>query len=332
MTTLAVVMATYNGARFLPEQLESIARQTRPPDLLLVSDDGSEDDSCGIVERFTRTASFETRLIHGPGDGLAANFWQAAIRVDTDLIAWADQDDRWLPSKLERCENELLSAGAGFVSHSALTVDMSGQSLRRKYPHYRSMQRRGALEGDPWHVPSGFASMFRASLVRNVPFEERPRSHQTQRPMNHDHMVSLRAFSTCVRVELDEVLALYRQHPSNAAGDPTPSGLAALRQTVGPRAREFLQLASIASEYGSFVSRLSLSRDAALYFDDLSARCRERAEIYSTSTVKDRFRKTAGAWRRGVYGPKIRGGFGPPALIRDAALSLATSVLPRSGT
>ena len=134
-----------------------------------------------------------------------------------------------------RCEGAILASDAGLLTHSALTIDERGRSPKRRYPDYRRTLERAPLEGDPWHVPSGFATVFRRKLLAGGNFDARPRSHQTLRAMNHDHVVSLVAFATCRRVELSETLAHYRQHSANAAGDPTPSGRAVASAAVGWR-------------------------------------------------------------------------------------------------
>lgn len=325
--TIAVVMATYNGGRFIGEQLSSISRQTRRPDLLIVSDDGSSDETWEIVSEFARSAPFEVRLLRGPGRGLAWNFWTAARESDCSLIAWSDQDDIWRPTKLGRCEDALRSGAVDFVSHSALTVDDNGRSLRRRYPSYRATRALAPLHGDPWHVPSGFASMFRASLLREIDFDERPRSHQTGRTMNHDHVVSLRAFAFSRRLQIADVLAEYRQHTANAAGNPTETGLAAVRATIRPRAEQFSDLAGIAREHGEFVAGLGGGPDAAAYFGRLEHICQQRARIYRATSRRGALGELAEAAQSSVYASRSRGGFGLRGLIRDAGLSAARSAI-----
>jgi glycosyltransferase involved in cell wall biosynthesis len=324
MPKLAVVMAVFNGGRFLQTQLDSIAQQSRPPDVLVISDDGSRDGSWDLASEFARSAPFETVLLRGPGAGLAQNFWQAAAHTDAELIAWADQDDVWAADKLARCEAALLEHDAGLVTHSAITVDEDGRSLRRRYPDYRRTLARAPLEGDPWHVPSGFATVFRRRLLAGVPFDARPRSHQTLRAMNHDHVVSLRAFASCRRVEMRETLAYYRQHGSNAAGDPTPKGLDVVHEALRPRSSEYAQLADIAAEYGRFVRTLDGAGDMpGRYFDELAERCRLRSVALTDAPAPRKLRSIWTALEHGVYRRRSRGGFGGLGLARDVIVSAA---------
>jgi glycosyltransferase involved in cell wall biosynthesis len=320
MTSLAVVMATYNGARWLPEQLDSILAQTRLPDRLIVSDDGSSDGSLELLERFAESAPIPVTLLTGPGSGLADNFWHAVSHASEDLIAWADQDDVWHADKLLRCQQALERHGCDFVSHSARTVDERLQPLGGRYPDYRRELCRRTLEGDPRQVPSGFASMFRRELLERVDWPGRPTSHQTRRQMNHDHVVSLLAFARGTRCELPEVLASYRQHGGNAAGDPTPRGTRAISVAMGVGAEEFGRLGEIMLEQGAYAARTADRPDEVLaYFDSFAARCRRRAAVYEEGAPPMiRVRRLAGAAARGDYRPRTRAAFGPLALARDA--------------
>jgi glycosyltransferase involved in cell wall biosynthesis len=316
MATIAVVMATYNGADWVADQLESIASQRRPPDRLIVSDDGSTDATLERVDDFRRRSAVPTTVLAGPREGLAENFWSAAAHAECDLIAWSDQDDVWHPDKLARCEAALADGGCDFVSHSAAVVNADLRGRRRRYPNYRRTVLRAPLAGDPWHVPSGFASVFRRSLLeRDIDWRGRPVSHQTLRPMNHDHVVSLLAFAHCRRVELRDVLARYRQHDRNAAGDPSERGLDTVRVAMNVGAEQFTRLGEIAVRYGAFAAH----GDPRVhdYFDRVAARCRRRAAIYERGTRLGALQALASAARKGVYQSRANGSFGPFALAKD---------------
>lgn len=100
--TTSIAMATYNGARFLTEQLESFLRQTRLPDELVACDDGSTDATLDILEAFSMRAPFTVRIVRNPRNlGFTANFSQAIALCHCDLVFLADQDDVWFPDKVE---------------------------------------------------------------------------------------------------------------------------------------------------------------------------------------------------------------------------------------
>lgn len=111
MQRLSVALCTYNGARYLREQLDSIALQTRQPDEMVVCDDRSSDGSVEIVEAFAADAPFPVRLcVNEEGLGATKNFERAMGLCEGDYIALSDQDDVWLPNKLEITFNAMCRA------------------------------------------------------------------------------------------------------------------------------------------------------------------------------------------------------------------------------
>lgn len=102
---VAILLTTYNGSKFLEEQLQSIIEQTHARWTLYVSDDGSSDDTLTIIESYQATLGGErVRLFHGPRRGFAQNFLSLirSPEVCGDYFAFCDQDDIWFPDKLER--------------------------------------------------------------------------------------------------------------------------------------------------------------------------------------------------------------------------------------
>src|SRR5438876_11483502 len=100
---ISVALATYQGEQFLPEQLDSYLNQTRLPDELCVSDDGSGDGTIQIIEEFRRRAPFPVRLV-APAERLGSNrnFEHAATNCTGDVILFSDQDDVWLRRHMEQ--------------------------------------------------------------------------------------------------------------------------------------------------------------------------------------------------------------------------------------
>jgi glycosyltransferase involved in cell wall biosynthesis len=109
---VAILMGTYNGARFLSEQLASLARQKHRNWTLHVSDDGSEDDTLELLEAERSSWGHERlKVRQGPRRGFVANFLALACNeeVQADCFAWCDQDDIWCDDKLEVALNWLKS-------------------------------------------------------------------------------------------------------------------------------------------------------------------------------------------------------------------------------
>lgn len=114
---VAVLMCTFNGQRFLSEQLASIAAQTHENWDVVVSDDGSTDQTLDIIATFSasQNRADRVRVFNGPKRGFATNFLTLTCNeaIQADFYAWSDQDDIWLNSKLETALTWLQTVPAG---------------------------------------------------------------------------------------------------------------------------------------------------------------------------------------------------------------------------
>lgn len=100
---VSIAMATYDGARFVREQLQSFVDQTRRPDELIVSDDGSRDGTVAIVEEFRASAPFPVIILRSPVNrGFSLNFEHALRHATGDVVFLSDQDDVWFPGKITK--------------------------------------------------------------------------------------------------------------------------------------------------------------------------------------------------------------------------------------
>lgn len=128
---LSIAMCTYNGADYVQEQLESIAKQTRLPEELVVCDDGSTDGTLSLLKNFAAHANFPVKIeINSERLGSTQNFAKAINLCIGDIIVLADQDDIWHPHKLVCTESEFLSQPElGGLFSDALLIDATDQSL-----------------------------------------------------------------------------------------------------------------------------------------------------------------------------------------------------------
>lgn len=218
---LSVAMCTYNGAVYLNEQLISIADQTRPPDELVVFDDRSDDGSERLVADFARGAPFPVRLyVNEERLGTTKNFERAIGSCDGDVIALSDQDDVWLPRKLERLMGVFASSpGAGAAFSDAEVVDetlvSTGRLLWRSErfgPRRRSLFGRGR----------GVEVLLKRNVVTGATLAFRAANRSLLLPIPdswmHDAWIALiTAAASCI-VCIPEPLILYRQHPGSQIG------------------------------------------------------------------------------------------------------------------
>lgn len=136
-TRISIAMATYNGASYLEQQLNSLLEQKMHPYELVVCDDCSTDDTPNLLECFKERCHFPVRVYKNP-ERLRheRNFIKAAMLCEGDWIAFSDQDDYWMPEKLERVA-EIIEKNPQLVSvvHTAQRVDENlGFSSKQLWP------------------------------------------------------------------------------------------------------------------------------------------------------------------------------------------------------
>lgn len=131
---ISVAMCTYNGARFLSEQLESIAFQTRRPDELVIYDDKSTDQTVEVANAFARRAPFPVVIkVNNENLGSTKNFERAVSTCTGEVIALSDQDDVWEVEKLAAIQSAFEQhPEAGYVFSDGELVDECGALLGRK--------------------------------------------------------------------------------------------------------------------------------------------------------------------------------------------------------
>ena len=112
--TVSVVIATYNGDKYINEQLDSLLKQTRLPDEVIISDDCSTDNTISILEQFKSLAPFPTTILKNKTNvGYTRNFSRGLLKARGDLIFLCDQDDSWFTHKIE-CMEELAEKKKNF--------------------------------------------------------------------------------------------------------------------------------------------------------------------------------------------------------------------------
>src|SRR5947209_2797042 len=169
---ISVALCTYNGSKYLKEQLDSIASQSLLPDELVICDDGSLDATESIVRAFEKTALFKVVFLRNEKNlGSTLNFEKAISCCSGDLIALCDQDDLWLPLKLEKLTAAIeADARIGGAFSDALLIDGSGRDLASTlWSQVQYIPDRNSTDLDRktllrHNVVTGATMMFRSSL------------------------------------------------------------------------------------------------------------------------------------------------------------------------
>lgn len=238
-------MCTYNGARFVGEQLASIAAQTRPPDELVVCDDCSTDATLECIREFARTAPFPVRVFENEKNiGSTKNFERALELCEGDFIAFADQDDVWLPEKLRKLEEVLAKESTALVFTDGDVVDESLRPLGQRVwqtIRFGEEEQRLFREGRAFsvlldhNVVTGAAMALKAEFKKLIlPFPN-DLTHDGI-PVIHDWWTALIIAAVGDVFFVSEPLFKYRQHASQQMGvmserdEQAPSFRAAARR------------------------------------------------------------------------------------------------------
>ena len=168
MTEVSVAMATYNGGRFLREQLDSIHRQTLQPVEVILCDDGSGDDTVEIARRFAAEVSYRVVVdAHGERLGYSENFLRAIRQCRGEGIALCDQDDVWEPRKLEVACAEFRDPGVIAVVNRIRTGTETLAPTAVVLPPREIRGRRTLFDLPPLYNANGMQLQFRRDpLVR----------------------------------------------------------------------------------------------------------------------------------------------------------------------
>jgi glycosyltransferase involved in cell wall biosynthesis len=221
--SLSVALATYNGERYIGEQLDSIARQTRLPDELIISDDASTDSTPAIVQDFAQRAPFSVRFLQHKRLGSTGNFELAIGACEGDIVFLCDQDDIWYPNKIEVIERVFTdTTEAGAVFTDADVVDENLRPLEtRLWKTFKFSQKEQAqvADGDALSV------LLRHPVVTGATMAFRSNYHDLVLPIPqtwHDAWIALLIGATSRLVALPTPLIAYRQHRANNLGIPLP--------------------------------------------------------------------------------------------------------------
>src|ERR1700754_999065 len=165
--SISVAMATFNGERFLRRQLTSLTEQTLKPSELIVTDDGSRDETLTILLRFAKIAPFPVRIVQNEARlGYRANFMKAAALCSSDLIAFCDQDDVWEPKKLQIMQRPFDDPDVLLAFHSATLINNADVKIGRIFANGKNDIRYQPLGIRSSVIVPGFAQVMRRSLVR----------------------------------------------------------------------------------------------------------------------------------------------------------------------
>lgn len=221
MSKIGIVLATYNGEKYLSQMLDSLLAQTRPADFIVAVDDGSKDQTTNILQSYAGSLPLQITCLP-QNQGHRAAFSKALELAapqlsDEDFIALADQDDIWLPQKLQLLEKALQTSNANLVLGDAQVIDSEGKIIGKSWRQMSGIPEHLSLKAilTGFTNVTGCMTIFKAKLLKQIlPIPE-------QIPV-HDQWIT---FCACVEAQSDsavksinDAVIQYRIHEQNAIG------------------------------------------------------------------------------------------------------------------
>ncbi|QKQ25581.1 glycosyltransferase [Candidatus Reidiella endopervernicosa] len=203
--SVSVAMATYNGQKYLYDQLKSLAIQTVLPDELVICDDASSDDTLKIIDAFCKESPFVVRVIANKVNRGCIESFEIAIEHCTgDILLLCDQDDVWNDNKIE-VVSEL------FDTNDSVCMLINDQLIKDEQLINGSKTKLGNIYAmgltSDWHT-TGCCTSFRRELCGLIlPFPKDIKSH--------DGWIARIGISLGVRKVIGRVLQVYRRHETN---------------------------------------------------------------------------------------------------------------------
>lgn len=164
---ISVAMATYNGAKFLREQLDSLYNQTRIPDEIFVSDDHSDDETIDILEEYHQKYDLKY-IVNNTTEGVNRNFEKAIKNCSGDYVILSDQDDIWFPEKIEASYNkikEIEGDSPALVSSQCFHIDAKGNIISKETNIKRDTSSCADTILQPSGVTQGCSLMINKKLL-----------------------------------------------------------------------------------------------------------------------------------------------------------------------
>ena len=256
---ITVLVATFNGEKYVGEQLDSLLNQTRPPDRILIHDDCSTDATPEILARYQTDHPDLIEVVVNPSNsgGSARNFMSMMTVERDDYLMLCDQDDVWLPDKIQLSLDKITQmeatwgAGTPCLMHSDLTVvdeDLAPDAYSFRESTFADYSRTTLRDQIIQNTATGCTIMYNRALADLI-------TCAPDHMVMHDWWISLIAAAFGHMGHIDDRTILYRQHRSNQIGATdmrtwryklsrlfNPAQVRADIAKTYPQAQEFLEI------------------------------------------------------------------------------------------
>ena len=252
---ISVAIATYNGEKYIKEQLRSILAQTVQPDEIIISDDGSTDGTIGVIKSIIEaedSGNIEWILVNNDQrHGYTGNFEHALSCSSGDYTFFCDQDDVWMENKVQHVLQAFLNhPDAWLICHDAIMVDADMQAIHTlfapDFPRSGITERRGELFrfDQKTFLAKSVTSTF-PGMVMCLSRECVENIMPVPRMNGHDTWAFFCAMCEERAYYLPEALTYYRIHGTNVSS-PVES-----RRSLAHRLKKYRKMLSKPSSYSA---------------------------------------------------------------------------------
>lgn len=215
--TVDILLATYNGEKYIKQQLDSILNQTYSNIRILINDDASTDGTIDILKEYEEKDSRIQVQYNDKNLGFIKNFENLLNRVESNYYMLSDQDDYWMPEKVEKSLKKIIDENADLVFTDLEAVDDNLQTITPSVVQYMGFKKNIDKHKDYKLIflrncITGCTIISRKELISKIiPIPEK-------KPMVHDWWMGLMIIQSGKISFLDEPTIKYRQHGDNQLG------------------------------------------------------------------------------------------------------------------
>lgn len=204
---ISIAMATYNGEKYIKEQIDSILHQINVNDEIIISDDGSKDQTIEIIKAYKDA---RIKIIDGPKHGIKQNFANAIKNCRGKYIFLSDQDDIWMPNKLETILKKFEETNCTCVVHDNEVFDSETNNIMyESFFKYRN-SGHGIIKNIWKNTYIGCCMAITKEMVKYI----LPLPNDIEM---HDQWIGILCEKHGNSVFIEDKLIRYRRHSKNAS-------------------------------------------------------------------------------------------------------------------
>lgn len=216
---ISILMPTYNGEKYIKEQIDSILNQTYKRIKLIISDDGSKDSTVKIIKQYEQKDDRVQVYVQDKNMGVVKEIEFLMQKVETPYFMLADQDDYWLPEKVEKSLEKLKKENADLVFGDLEVVDENLKQIYESFGDFMLLNRKIHKYIDSYKLNYLYNCVTGCTTIAKKEIIEKILPIPTiSKYLIHDHWIGIMASVYGKVAYVDEKYIKYRQHGDNQVG------------------------------------------------------------------------------------------------------------------